>query len=100
MRATQALVPASGRLCCYVDDPLLLLRGRPAEVNERALVVLLFWRVLGFPLAWEKGAFSECLDWIGAVVELKVGETTVTISDRKRQEFRGQLRALLCTEGK
>eukprot|EP00971_Amphidinium_carterae_P228927 4541650-Amphidinium_carterae.1 len=65
-----------------------------------ALTLLMFWRILGFPLAWEKGAYGARLEWIGAVVELEMGRATITITERKRKDFEVQLRALLETDGK
>eukprot|EP00974_Lingulodinium_polyedra_P016033 1555286-Lingulodinium_polyedra.AAC.1 len=54
-RATQALLqPHEGRLQCYVDDPLVSARGSPASVRRTFLVVILFWLVCGFELAWNK----------------------------------------------
>eukprot|EP00974_Lingulodinium_polyedra_P033088 3182473-Lingulodinium_polyedra.AAC.1 len=55
-----------GRLQCYVDDPLVSARGSPASVRRAFLVVVLFWLVCVFELAWNKGSAASTAVWAGA----------------------------------
>ena len=66
IRWTQALVteelwvPASAwapaRIQLFVDDPATVAWGRRKQRRKSFGLVVLFWLVLGLPLAWEKGA--------------------------------------------
>ena len=77
-RTTQALmgepsstdIPAAGegRLQLYVDDPTVAVRGTREQADAVFDIVILWWMVLGIPLAWLKGSFtsgSEPHRWIG-----------------------------------
>lgn len=50
--------PNTGRLQLYVDDPVLATAGHPRDVEEALDLVLLWWLLLGVPLAWGKGHLS------------------------------------------
>ena len=56
----------------YVDDPAVTVVG-DFDQREAALdVVILWWLVLGLPLAWNKGLVTDGLHtWIGATYQLK-----------------------------
>ena len=41
----------------YVDDPALCVAGPKAAVVSTLDAVLLWWLILGLPLAWSKGSF-------------------------------------------
>jgi hypothetical protein len=42
-------------LSCFVDDPFIALQGTEEERRIALAVLLLFWLVLGFRMAWQKG---------------------------------------------
>ena len=57
---------AAGRLQMYVDDPDLTLMGSPPQIAAAADAVMLWWMILGLPLAWSKGNMSsQTHRWIG-----------------------------------
>ena len=52
----------------YVDDPVVCARGPREEVLKSFDLLLLWWLVLGLPLAWKKGSLHEnfqAYEWIG-----------------------------------
>ena len=81
-RTTQALIGqdndehvdlATGRLQLYVDDPVLSGRGTKDRLYQLFDLVILWWLVLGIPLAWAKGSLttrSEPHRWIGIMYHL------------------------------
>ena len=59
---------AQGRLQLYVDDPALVLEGNLEQQHEALDVFVLWLLVLGIPLSWSKGSFSQASErhtWIG-----------------------------------
>jgi hypothetical protein len=63
-RGSQTAAP--GRLQTYVDDPVLTVAGSAAACSEAVDLVITWWRVLGLPLAWSKGVYTEAdHTWIG-----------------------------------
>ena len=65
----------------YVDDPAITVAGSPEVVMGALDVVLLWWLVLGLPLAWKKGALYKDSDthiWIG--VNYQVVDKTVIMA--------------------
>ena len=50
---------------CYVDNPILAVRGSPAQRARTVVRVALAWMVLGLPLAFHKGRLSSAVVWIG-----------------------------------
>ena len=57
---------APGRLQMFVDDPILALAGTRDTAEASVDVLLMWWLVLGAPLAWKKGVFSSTgHQWIG-----------------------------------
>ena len=54
----------------YVDDPAIVAKGPKGTVEQEFDVLLMWWLVLGLPLAWKKGAtyFGQVPhQWIGVV---------------------------------
>ena len=52
----------------YVDDPAITVAGSPTTGPKTRDVVLLWWLVLGLPLAWKKGMVYDKTEehtWIG-----------------------------------
>ena len=87
-RTAQALVSlspamssmAQGRLQLYVDDPALVLQGTLEQQHEALDMFVLWLLVLGIPLSWSKGSFSQAADrhtWIG--VEFHVAAPGVAV---------------------
>eukprot|EP00972_Heterocapsa_arctica_P077318 11404465-Heterocapsa_arctica.AAC.1 len=46
--------PASVRLQLYVDDPSAALRGATNGRDRQVASIVVLWRALGFPLAFQK----------------------------------------------
>ena len=71
---------AAGRLQFYVDDPVLTLAGTGEQCSTAVDMVLLWWLVLGIPLAWAKGSYhGEEHRWIGALFALvRIEDATPT----------------------
>lgn len=74
-RTAQALLTAfprvSGALQLYVDDPIM---GDEAEATQTLDLVLLWWLILGIPLAWGKGTVvygNDASTWIGVECQLR-----------------------------
>ena len=69
MRATASMYnPGELNLQCYVDDPLLAVRGNKRERVSHLGVALLLLCSLNFKLSWNKGAGGSQVDWIGASI--------------------------------
>ena len=52
----------------YVDDPAITVGGSKAEIQRKTDLILLWWLVLGIPLAWNKGSLhwdETDHEWIG-----------------------------------
>ena len=97
MRATQALFSDKrGRLQCYVDDPILAIRGTPEKRAAGMLKAILFWQVVGLSLSWHKGSKGYKVDWIGAqlTVEAERLRVHLAIPAKKRQQLAHNLASL------
>jgi len=56
----------------YVDDPILATLGTPEENQTSVDLIVLWWSVLGLPLALSKGTYTtEAHSWIGAVFAIR-----------------------------
>ena len=65
---------AFGYLQLYVDDPTLVVRGTPAQIEATFDVVVLLWLLLGIPLSWKKGAVynqDTTHRWIGIMYSIR-----------------------------
>ena len=90
MRSAQALrsskpnhKSAALRGQLYVDDPALVVRGTQAARDEALDLTLLWWLLVGIPLAWKKGrrlAAAEPHEWNGIIYKL-VSPGTVHMED-------------------
>ena len=68
-----------GRLQLYVDDPALVVAGNRKQQMEAIDLLVCWYLVLGIPLSWSKGHYSEASakhEWIG--VQFQVREKGVT----------------------
>ena len=79
MRITQAVL-TSGRLACFVDDPILVLGGTSHKRSSQALQVLLLWCALGAGISWGKASFGQRVVWIGGQLSLDVDRFSVRVS--------------------
>ena len=89
LRITQAVLGARGRAECFVDDTILILRGKASEMQTTLRVVILLWRTLGLQLAWRKVEKGLLVSWIGAQIELvpKLQQITVSIPQEKVKQL-------------
>jgi hypothetical protein len=56
MRSTQAMFEDSrARVQCYVDDPLVAIRGDLSTRMQAMYVIIAWWAALGLAIAWPKG---------------------------------------------
>ena len=87
---------APGRLQLYVDDPVLTVAGSVEETEAAVDLVILWWLMLGLPLAWVKGVLSEGPHvWIGAVFTLREpGYATVELPAEYLTELHKLLKVL------
>ena len=102
MRSTQAMLHSAGvRVHCYVDDPFVVLRGTPEQVEEAAALIVLWWATLGLRLAYKKGQFAASVDWIGAriAVDADGRRVEVTVPEAKNREIVELLRTLAHGKG-
>ena len=53
----------------YVDDILLMARGR--EAAEALAVALLFMAAMGLPFSWKKCHGGTCTDWVGYHLDIQ-----------------------------
>eukprot|EP00971_Amphidinium_carterae_P221017 4388113-Amphidinium_carterae.1 len=53
---------------------------------QETIIILVWWMILGVPLAWNKALQGRTVDWIGASLESGDNELKVTIPVKKVQE--------------
>eukprot|EP00971_Amphidinium_carterae_P349784 6491222-Amphidinium_carterae.1 len=79
MRLSQAVLGQDAHINCYVDDPLVLL-GKDHRTNMRlASFLVILWRALGFPVAFQKAQFGTTVSWTSAVLSISRDALTVSI---------------------
>lgn len=90
----QALVSASpevqGALQLYVDDPILVVSGSQDNVRETFDLVLIWWLLLGIPLAWKNGpvtAEPHPSVWIGVEFRLRGTAAVMTLPHEWAQDL-------------
>ena len=71
----------------YVDDPCFSMLGNTVEHDRWAAIVVLVWRLLGFPVAFDKARRGSCVVWIGAVLSFLKSHLTVSIPVEKADEL-------------
>jgi hypothetical protein len=68
MRLTQSVVGCDTcRISTYVDDPLVIAVGTPAERRRTFATILLIWSSLGLPLAMDKATLGTQTTWTSAI---------------------------------
>ena len=87
----------------YVDDPAVCARGSPEGVEEAFDILLLWWLVLGLPLAWKKGSVhmnEQPYDWIGVhFIPTAQGEVHMELPKQFLRDFLEALRPFCRTKG-
>ena len=77
---------ARGRVQLYVDDPAVTLEGSIDQQVAAVDLLVLWWLVLGIPLAWDKGEFGSgrtSHDWIGVQFRSNApGTATMTVPQK------------------
>ena len=98
MRSTQAwLTSEHAQTNCFVDDPIISLKGTPEPRRVLAMGVLLWWSSLGLKLACEKGSFGSEVVWIGThlVVNSMANKVEVRLPAKKNLEILATLSDLM-----
>ena len=109
MRSVQclvnALVGSAGffRSQLYVDDPALCIAGETSTVSLATDATLVWWLVLGLPLAWDKVAFYETAAthiWIGVLFTLlSSGDVAMELPELYLRELYALLEPLSAGKG-
>eukprot|EP00435_Cladocopium_sp_Y103_P027100 s2345_g6.t1 len=100
VRLGQAACSITARVQCYVDDPVLVVKGQ--DTLERAVhlaVPLLFWQALGCQLSWTKMQFGQSVQWIGFCMQLERDCMTAQLSEDKLAKLKAALDELLACKG-
>jgi hypothetical protein len=77
----------NARLQPYVDDPWMIAIGTLIQRSRIFAKTILAWRLLGFPLSFEKGVRGRSLTWIGADLSLDPDGVTASIPTNKLEEL-------------
>ena len=98
MRSTISMVDTSRcRIECFVDDPLMIQVGGPAERRRRMLMIVCWWCALRSNLSWQKMGRGTSIDWIGARLQVDIvkRQAVVTLPAKKLQQLRDETTVLL-----
>ena len=79
----------------YVDDPAMVLTGRPADRDMTTAVVILVWRALNLKLSFKKGQRGQTIDWIGFRVLVECMRNHQAVTATLRPETHAELVKLL-----
>ena len=88
--STQAwLTSEHAQTNCFVDGPIIALKGTPEQRRMLAMGVLLWWSSLGLKLACEKGSFRSEVVWIGThlMVNSRDNKVEVRLLAKKNVEI-------------
>ena len=84
------------RLQMYVDDPVATTLGTPEETATAIDLIMLWWMLLGIPLALPKGVLSDGEHtWIGALYTLRASPRGWSAVVTVPQKFADELYELL-----
>jgi hypothetical protein len=87
MRLTQAVVGIdSCRISTYVDDPLSIAIGSPAQRRRTFATILVVWSCLQLPLAMEKATLGTSTTWTSATFSTSGDGLTVRVKDSLVEE--------------
>eukprot|EP00435_Cladocopium_sp_Y103_P060961 s1539_g22.t1 len=100
VRLAQAACWDTARVQCYVDDPVLVVKGQDALARAVNLAVpLLLWQALGCQLSWSKMQFGQSVQWIGFCMTLARGCMTARLAEDKLVKLQAALEELLAHKG-
>ena len=97
---------ATARLHLYVDDAAVLLAGSPGDVTESFDLLLLFWLLVGAPIAWPKvclhplGLAHPPCRWIGVLFDLPPAGARMRLPDDFVADLAAQIEELLASPGR
>ena len=81
-RYTASLYPADElRAQIYVDDPVVAIRGNPAQRRHKMLVVVTAWLLWGLPAAFSKAVWASAATWIGSTFQVTPFSVRVTVKE-------------------
>jgi hypothetical protein len=96
-------LPHELRIQIFVDDPAIVVRGRPEERAWLLGILLLFWAVLGFKFNWAKAHRGQSAPWIGAQVSVerrdKIIGVLATLAPKKYEELLTNVETLRRAKG-
>ena len=93
-RSTQSIL-AKSRVELYVDDPCITLAGTGVENRCTGAVALMWWLALGLRISWNKGAFLQCVTWIGAQISApRPDRVTVSLPEKYAKDVVDLLNAV------
>ena len=98
MWSTQAWLGADrAQTNCFVDDPIITLRGTSIQRRRMAMEVLLWWTTLGLKLVYEKGSFGPDAVWIGThfLVNSVVNKVEISLPAKKNADLLGTLEEIM-----
>ena len=96
MRLTQGMFHSGElRLQLFVDDPIASIRGTPEARNWVIAVIIMTWRILGFPLSFHKGQRGPKVVWIGATLQVSCWSVIAGIKDSIVRDLAAQTQELL-----
>ena len=78
----------------YVDDPIFVSHGTIKSAISDFSCVLLWMAAAGFPIAWNKCAGGNRLQWIGVVIQAAKDHTIVTVPVDTCMDVVSELRAI------
>ena len=81
----------------YVDDPVFIASGTLAQAAHGFTVALLWFSILGLPLAWKKSDGGNSITWIGAQLSHSPGNFVVNIPQDKIQDLLAKIDNVLQT---
>ena len=86
---------------CFVDDPIIPLKGTAHQRRKLAMGVLLWWNTPGLKLAYEKESFGPKAVWIGTQLEInaKVNKIVVRLPVKQNQEILEALAHIMDSPG-
>ncbi len=87
--------PERARFNVYVDDPIASIIGTKPERDRSVAIIVLGWRILGFPLSTPKAKRGPQLVWIGATLHAQPEQVTASIPPEKLEELANIIRGFL-----
>ena len=93
IRLTQSLFdPKSVRLMCFVDDPLAVIVGTPAQRALIKATIITTWEALGFALSYHKGQSATTVVWIGGTISTEKDCVIGSIKDGILEDLRSDIK--------